>query len=527
MRSVRTIAALGGLALLLGACGGNAATGDQTFADGKTFTMVLGADPGTLDPHLTSLSVAMVVGRFMYDSLVNIDPDGNEVAGLAQTWQGTTTSATYTLRKDVKCANGSPLTATMVADNINFVGDPKNASSRIGAFVPAGATAKADDAAGTVTVTSPAPASFLARMVGGLPIVCDKGMKDRNLLKQGGDGTGMFTLTEAVANDHYTFTRRKDYAWGPGDWKADQRGLPDTAVLKVVTNESTAANLLMSKQANAAQLVGPDRQRVQAANLHQRQIEATLGELWFNHKSGLPGADEQVRKALVQALDLTELGKVVSSGNGKPPTGLVSSGGAPCKQNTVEGNLPGHDLDAAKAALDAAGWTAGAGGVRAKGGQKLTIAIAYPASLGTGSQAGAELTQKVWTSVGAEVTVKPVTDAEIGTGLLGGQLAWEAAFLPLNTPLPSQVVPYVSGPSAPNGVNFSSIDNAEYTKAVTEASAVAGTAGCEQWAAAEKAIFKHVDVVPFVNSTVPIFGQGARFEIGDGAMIPQSIRMLV
>ena len=69
MRSVRTIATVGGLALLHGACGGNAATGEQTFADGKTFTMVLGADPGTLDPHLTTLSVAYLVDRFMYDWL--------------------------------------------------------------------------------------------------------------------------------------------------------------------------------------------------------------------------------------------------------------------------------------------------------------------------------------------------------------------------------------------------------------------------------------------------------------------------
>jgi peptide/nickel transport system substrate-binding protein len=530
MRSVRTGAAACALALVLGACGGNAgnggAGGDQQFADGKTFTMVLGADPGSLDPHLTSLSVTSLVDRFIYDTLVDIDPGGNEIAGLAQSWQGTLTSATYVLRKNVTCANGSPLTASVVADNINFVGDPKNASSRIGVFVPQGATAKGDDATGTVTVTSAAPSSFLVRTVGGLPIVCDKGMKDRNLLKQGGDGTGMFTLTEAVANDHYTLTRRKDYAWWPGDVQGDQRGRPDKVTLKVVTNESTAANLLISKQANAAQIVGPDRQRLQAANLTQRSIEATFGELWFNHAAGLPGAEEPVRRALVQALDLAELGKVLSSGTGKPPTGLVAPGIGPCKQNTVEGNLPGRDLDAAKAALDAAGWAAGAGGVRAKGGRKLAIAIAYPSSLGTGMQAGVELAQQAWKAVGADVTVKSVTDAEIGTALVGGQLAWDVAFLPVNTPLPSQLVPYVSGPSAPQGVNFSSIDNADYTKAVTAASTLSGSAGCEQWAAAEKALVQHVDVVPIVNSTVPTFGQGVRFELGDNTLIPQSIRML-
>jgi peptide/nickel transport system substrate-binding protein len=515
MRSVRTIAVVGGLVLTLGACGDDAgngeSSGEQQFADGKTFTMVLGADPGSLDPHLTSLSVAYLVDRFMYDSMVNIDPNGGEVAGLAQSWQGTTTSATYVLRKDVKCANGSPLTATVVADNINFVGDPKNASSRIGVFVPPGATAKGDDATGTVTVTSPAPAAFMVRTVGGLPIVCDKGMKDRNLLKQGADGAGMFTLTEAVANDHYTLTRRKDYTWGPGDWKTDQRGLPDTVVLKVVTNESTAANLLTSKQVNAAAIVGPDRQRLEAAKLFQVQVEATLGELWFNHKAGLPGADEATRKALVQALNLTELGTVVSSGNGKPSSGLVAPGISPCKQNTVENRLPANDPNAAKAAV---------------AGKKLTLTVAYPASLGVGGQAGAELMQKVWTDLGAQVTLRSVSDAEVGTAIVGGQLAWDVALLPLNVTLPSQLTPYLSGPSAPNGVNFSGISNAEYTAAVKEASAVAGTAGCDKWAAAEQAIFQHVDLVPFVNSTVPTFGQGAQFELGGGTLIPQSIRML-
>ena len=89
----------------------------------------------------------------------------------------------------------------------------------------------------------------------------------------------------------------------------------------------------------------------------------------------------------------------------------------------------------------------------------------------------------------------------LGFAIVGGQLAWDAVFLPLNTTLPSQLVPYLSGPSAPQGVNFSGIDNADYTAAVAEASAIAGTDGCEKWAAAEKAIFAHVDLVPFVNST--------------------------
>jgi peptide/nickel transport system substrate-binding protein len=529
MKSALALAAAGALTLTLAACGSGTgpatASGGQNFANGKTFTMVLGADPGNLDPQFTSLSAALNTDAFLYDPLVNIDPSGNMVAGLADKWSGNATTATYTLRKNITCSDGSPMTASVVAANINFVGDPKNASNSLGLFVPPGATATADDTAGTVTVTSPSPDPFLERNVGGLLIVCSKGMQDRSILKQGGDGTGMFTLSEAVAGDHYTFTRRKDYAWGPGNWKTNQQGLPDKVVLKVVSNETTAANLLLSGGANAASVLGADSQRLQAQKLFERSIVSTFGELWFNEKTGLPGADEAVRRALTQALDLSQLAQVVSSGTGKPATGLVSPSG-PCRQNTVGSNLPAHDAAAAKATLDSDGWTAGPGGVRAKNGQKLSMVFYYPTSLGAGMQAGAELVQKVWSDLGVSVTLKGVTDAEAGQLIVGGQGAWNAAFIPVGVNLPTQIVSFLSGPTPPKGTNFAFINNAGYASNVQAASALVGASGCDKWAAAEESLFQHVDVVPFVDSTVPFFAKGATFELSQIGVSPPSIRML-
>ena len=97
-------------------------------------------------------------------------------------------------------------------------------------------------------------------------------------------------------------------------------------------------------------------------------MTAPLGELWFNQKAGQPGADEAVRRALTQALDLTQLGQVLTGGSGKPATGLV----APAR--TVH---PEHDRQQPagpqrgrrQVGLDAAGWTAGADGARAKAGR--------------------------------------------------------------------------------------------------------------------------------------------------------------
>jgi peptide/nickel transport system substrate-binding protein len=98
--------------------------------------------------------------------------------------------------------------------------------------------------------------------------------------------------------------------------------------------------------------------------------------------------------------------------------------------------------------------------------------------------------------------------------------------LPLTVNLPTQLVPFLSGPSAPNGANFSSINNPGYSTNVAAASALVGSDGCAKWAAAEESLFQHVDLVPFVNSTVPIFGQGANFELNQNGVAPTSIRML-
>ncbi len=526
MKALLAIGAAGALSLTLAACGASSGAGTHGLVDGKTFTMALSGDPGSLDPHFTSLAVTDQVDDFLYDSLVDVDAKGAVIARLADKWDGGATHATFTLRKGITCADGSPLTATQVAANITFVGDAKNASSRTGVFVQPGTTATGDDASGLVTVESPSPDAFLLRNVGSLDIVCASGMQNRQLLRQGAAGTGMFAVTDVVAGDHYTLSRRKDYSWGPGAFTSDQRGLPDVVVFKIISNETTAVNLLAAHSLNAASLSGPEVQRAQGLGLRKSDAVAPFGELWFNHKAGLPGADEAVRRALVQALDLAQLGKVLTSGHGKPSTGLIPAGIGPCPGDTVGATLPAHDPGAAKSALDAAGWSPGAGGVRVKDGRKLSLALDYRTSGDAAQQAGAELVQQIWGGLGAEVTLKAVADAEIGQSIVGGEGSWDVAIIPMLITLPSTAVPFLSGPGAPAGTNFSGIANAEYLAGVRAAAAQPGTAGCAQWNAAETALYRHVDLVPFVDTNSPVFLQDASLEISELVVRPSSIRML-
>src|SRR3954447_19197639 len=199
-------------AVLLAGCGGSSDGGSKTgdgggseYADGGTFTMALKGDPGKLDPQSSASSQLFTVNQLAYDNLVAVVGKTGEIQSqLATDWKVDGTTVTLTLGKGITCPDRSDFTATTVADNIAYVGDPKNKSAYLGVFLPAGATAKADDAAGTVAITLAQPAPFVLNGLASLPMVCDAGLKDRASLSKSTAGTGPYELTEAVPGDQYT-----------------------------------------------------------------------------------------------------------------------------------------------------------------------------------------------------------------------------------------------------------------------------------------------------------------------------------
>ena len=176
---------------LLAGCGGSDGGsssdggGGSTYVDGATFTMAMAGDPGKLDPQSSASTQLFTVNQLAYDNLVSVDADTGEIQSqLASDWKVDGKTVTLTLAKGVTCADGSDFTATSAVDNITYVGDPKNKSPYLGTFLPAGATAEADDAAGTVTITLAQPAPFVLNGLASLPMVCDAGMKDRASLSK-------------------------------------------------------------------------------------------------------------------------------------------------------------------------------------------------------------------------------------------------------------------------------------------------------------------------------------------------------
>lgn len=514
-----TVAALG--SALVG-CGSSDAGGDGEPVEGGTFTQISGADPGSLDPQMSAGSALFDLSKLAYDTLVSVDAEGEVSAQLASEWSVDGSTATLTINDGITCSDGSEFTAETAADNLNWIADPENQSPFLGAFLPAGVTSVADG--DTVTMTLAAPAPFLLQGLSGLPMVCDAGLADRSVLAAGTLGSGPYVLTEAVPNDRYTYELRDEYAWGPGGATVDEPGIPAKVVVRIVTDGTTATNLLLSGEANAAQLIGTDADRAEQAGLFSRENTAIAGEQWYNHAEGHPTSDPAVRMALTQALDLEELAGVVTAGKGGPATALATVDPKACTYDAVSGSVPAFDVDAAKKALDDAGWVEGADGIREKDGTRLSLAFLYDNNLGAAGTAGAELAIDAWKEIGVEVEGKQqeesvMLDALFGTG------AWDISWVTLSVNTPDQVVGFMSGATAPEGSNFSSIQNDDYTAAVERALQIEGADGCDVWQEAEQALFEAADMVPFANTTVSLFGNGAEFD-WLGVIEPTSIRLL-
>ena len=506
----------------LTACGGSSDSGSSgDYVDGGTFTLATLADPGNLDPQASF--AATEIAAFAYDTLVGVDGQGAIQPQLASSWEVTEKAVTFELREGVTCADGSPFDAQTVVDNIEYVADIENASPFRGVYIPA--DAKPSAAGSTLTVALPTPAPFVLEGFARLPMVCESGMKDRDSLKTGTAGTGPFTLEESAPGDHYTLAVRKGYEWGPDGAATSETGTPSKVVLKVVANESTAANLILSGQANAAAFMGADGDRLEKQDIDSVETHQAYAHHWYNQAPGRIGSDPVIRKALTQALDLEELRRVVTFGRGSTPTALAVYDPGVCSGDTVKGNLPVFDRAAAAETLAADGWTKNDDGVLTKDGRKLALRFIY-SSQGPGQTAAAELVVAAWKDLGVEVDAQALDITE-QTAALFETGDWEVTWSSPKAPNPLVLVPFFSGPSpAEGGNNLGSVDNADYDAQVKSAMAEVGSDSCPGWEAAEKALFQSADIVPFANITVQTFQKNAELERVGPLLVPTSIRML-
>jgi peptide/nickel transport system substrate-binding protein len=270
--------------------------------------------------------------------------------------------------------------------------------------------------------------------------------------------------------------------------------------------------------------MGPDAARLKGRGFRETKSVSGPFDMFYNERAGHPGADPKVRQALTKALDLNQMTKVVTAGSGTRTPSLAILPPHPCQITTTDGTLPEHDLEGAKALLDQAGWTAGAGGTRTKDGKPLAVTLRFVAGQ-TPLSATMELVAGWWKDLGVDVKLKGQDPNAYTQALFSGN-DWDAAALSVALPYPNQFMAYASGPASPKGQNFPAIDNADYTRLAQQALGTPGKPGCDLWAQAERALLRDVDVVPVAADVLTTYSKSAQVVMGMNGTEPTSIRML-
>jgi peptide/nickel transport system substrate-binding protein len=522
-KQLAAVSAVAVAALALSACSGSpddAPTGD--YVSGGTFVKALTGDPGSIIPFNAISFDTWEVVSMAYEALVYVDPDGEFKPWLAESWEEGENEVTYTLHDGITCADGTEFTAETAANNINYNADPEHATFYYGATVTEAVSATAEG--NTLTVTTSTNDPFLLANTGTILQVCQAGLDDPDSLADAANGTSLFQLTDITAQSSYTFEKRDGYTWGPDGVTSDTVGLPDTVELRIVDDESTRANLLLSGDINAAPVVGADSARLDAAGLKTTGVRNSVGEILFNEHEGRVLSDPLVREALVTALDRDEVGAVIADGKGIPAVSLVTKTPLLCVVDPPIWELPETSLDKAGALLDEAGWKLGADGLRSKDGEPLTVKFIYDAPTATHGPA-AELVKQIWAELGV-TTELSANDAAAWSDQLFTTFDWDTGWVQLAPNSPVQLSTFFGATPETGGLNFMFVDNPDYNALADQArAATSSDEACDYWRQAEKALIDRTDVFPLVDNMVVTYMTGAEFE-APAYVMPTSIRML-
>lgn len=401
-RSVATaIATAALLCTALAACGGssssstsgNANVAKQTSSGGGTVVSGPGGtvrirsldDLDTFDPAKTGApNMAVQAVQLAYDRLLYLSPSGKIEPYLASSWTTTPNSATLTIRKGPTCSDGTPITAGVVANSLRYDAAKSTAAPYLQYLLGPGAikSITADTGANSVTVTLTKPYNALlpALSIPFLtPIICPSGVAHPKSMSAAPAGSGPYVYDKAASQrgSQYVFTLRKDYNWGPEGWTAQKAGIPTKIIDRVVTDETTGANLFNTGEVDVAPVYGINEPRVAANKSAYTWTTSSLqmgswGAL-YNQSAGRVGSDPAVRHATYLALDGSSMVKAAFSNLGvafnTEPTPQMQ-----CYNPALGSATPGYNVAQAEQILQQDGYKM-SGGVMTKNGKPLKIKI--------------------------------------------------------------------------------------------------------------------------------------------------------
>ena len=428
-----TIAAvLAGTALLLGVAP------KARAADGSTFRMAISSAISTFNPFLAYFAGETVALGEAYPTLVQGNDDLSDFKPyLADSWTTSDDQLTWTfkLHSGLTWSDGQPLTAKDAAWTINLIMTNTAAATANGSLVENFSTVQASDDTTLVITTKQPQANMLSLMtpITGIPIVpqhiWESKVADLANFKNTDFpvvGYGPYTITGYQTDQYATLTANQDFFLGapkPSTLILQSFQTSDAAIAALRSGQLDQVGSLTATQFDALkgndgvstfQALGPRWSGVELNGGARSKSGTALG-------TGNPALqDNDVRTAIAYGIDRkTLLDKVMNGlgtvGAGYLPTAYPQWEWKPSADETI-----GYDPDKAKQMLDAAGYRAGADGVRVgPDGKPLTLRLGIHANTVTDSQIANYLVG--WMKdIGITLTVESQSNTALNANLAKG-----------------------------------------------------------------------------------------------------------
>jgi peptide/nickel transport system substrate-binding protein len=404
-------------ALILGGPIGESRAAQESPGRGRTIVAAITADPGHLNPAITTAGPTHTAAEILYNGLLGRDERGEPLPELAESWRVEQGGAVYRfrLREGVVWHDGTPFSSADVKFSFEELLLKYHARTKA-SMAPALSSIETPDAR-TVVFRFTRPYAPLLRQLD----VTEAPILPRHIY-HGGDplthpanarpvGTGPFRLVEYRKGAEIRLARNPAYF---------KVGLPraDELVLRIIPDASTQLLALENGEVDFLwDVPGPHRARVRASRLRSAETAFNPGgancimTLAFNlERPALQ--DVRLRRAVGSALDRQAFLDQILFGGGRVTSAPISSG-IPWA-HAADLQLPRFDRSEAERLLDAVGWRRDANGARAArtvpgvaDGTRLTLELLhFPAFAKYG-----ELVRQQLAAVGVAVTQRPLEPA--------------------------------------------------------------------------------------------------------------------
>jgi peptide/nickel transport system substrate-binding protein len=340
-----------------------------------TLVVVLESSPNNLDPRQGTDAQSEHVGALIFDGLVKKDEHFNLAPWLATSWeQPDPLTWVFHLRDGVQFHDGKPLEAADVVWSIESLIDPRLTedtpggaliSAKSGSFA-AVARAEASDRLTVVVHMRRPDAGLLFNLSNGLFGVVPRG--------SGADlgahpiGSGPYRFVSQV-QDKEVVLEEASHCWSP----SPRAGQIQRLQFNIVPDAITSALELQKGSADAASnVLTPDMVH---ALRDSPQVETSSGpgsNVWYlNFNTQDPALrDKRVRQAIAFSINRPAILNALWRGHARLAATLLPPGHWAAAQESDLSQYP-HDPARAAGLLEAAGYRAGADGVRLR----LTIKI--------------------------------------------------------------------------------------------------------------------------------------------------------